>query len=124
MGEKQPGLAPKVLASATARTKRPHKQHTGSDPKCSCDANLTPVSLQDRSKNGEPNPFSRPDKPFDYNPDQNVISSSAWKDNAALTFFKLLNNLQQDATLYPLLDRKTSAKHIADWTCVETFKSR
>ena len=62
MGEKQPGQAPKVLASATARTKRPHKQHTGSDPKCSCDAYLTPVPLQDRSKNGEPNPFSRPDK--------------------------------------------------------------
>ena len=58
--EKQKG-PPEVRASVTARTKRPHKQHTGSDPKCSCDAYLTPVSLQDRSKNGKPNPFS-PDK--------------------------------------------------------------
>ena len=59
---------PEVRASATARTKRPHKHHTGSDPKCSCDAYLTPVSLQDRSKNGKPNPFSRPDKPARLHP--------------------------------------------------------
>ena len=71
-----------------------------------------------------PTPSSGPTNLLDYKPDQDVISPATWKNNAALTFFKLLNNLQQTATLYPLLDPKTSAKYIADWTFVETFETR
>jgi hypothetical protein len=69
-------------------------------------------------------PSRGPTNLFDYNPDQNVISSAAWKDNDVLTFFKLLNNLQQTASLYPLLDPKTSARYLADWTFVENFETR
>ncbi len=61
---------------------------------------------------------------LEYKPDLDVISPAAWKINAALTFFKLLNNLKQAATLYPLLDPKTSAKYIADWAFAETFEER
>jgi hypothetical protein len=71
-----------------------------------------------------PAPSRGPTNLLDYKPDQDVISPAAWKNNDVLTFFKLLNNLQQAATLYPLLDPKTSAKHIADWTFVETFEAR
>ena len=71
-----------------------------------------------------PAPSRGPTNLLDYKPDQDVISPAAWKNNAALTFFKLLNNLQQVATLYPLLDPETSAKYIADWPFVETFEAR
>jgi hypothetical protein len=71
-----------------------------------------------------PTPSRGPTNFFDYKADQDVISPSAWKNNASLTFFKLLNNLQQVATLYPLLDPETSAKYIADWPFVETFEAR
>ena len=71
-----------------------------------------------------PTPSRGPTNLLDYKPDQDVISPAAWKNNAALTFFKLLNNLQQAATLYPLLDPKTSARYLADWTFVENFETR
>ena len=34
---------------------------------------------------------------LDYKPDPDVISQAAWKADAALTFHKLLNNLQRAA---------------------------
>ena len=52
---------------------------------------------------------------LEYKPDQDVISPAAWKADAALTFHKLLNNLQRAATMYAVVDPKTSAKNIADW---------
>ena len=59
---------------------------------------------------------------LEYKPDLDVISPA--KADAALTFYKLLNNLRQTATLYPLLDPKTSVKYIADWPFAETFEAR
>jgi len=61
---------------------------------------------------------------LDYKPDLDTISSAAWKADAALTSYKLLNNLQRAATLYPVVDPKTSAKTIADWAFAETFEAR
>ena len=61
---------------------------------------------------------------LDYKPDPDVISQAAWKANAALTFHKLLNNLQRAATMYAVVDPKTSARTIADWALTPTFEAR
>ena len=61
---------------------------------------------------------------LDYKPDPDVISQAAWKADAALTFHKLLNNLQRAATMYPVVDPKTSARNIADWALEATFETR
>jgi hypothetical protein len=53
---------------------------------------------------------SRPTNLLDYIPGKDVLLPEAWRDNAALTVFKLLQNLQQSASLYPLLDPKTSGR--------------
>ena len=61
---------------------------------------------------------------LEYKPDLDAILPAAWKADAALTFYKLLNNLRRAATLYPLLDPRTSSKYIADWPFAETFEAR
>ena len=67
---------------------------------------------------------ARPTNLLDYIPGKDVLSPEAWRDNAALTVFKLLQNLQQAASLYPLLDPKTSRRFIADWPFVENYLAR
>jgi hypothetical protein len=71
-----------------------------------------------------PTPSRGPTNLVDYIPGLDVISPAAWRDNAALTVFKLLNNLQQTASLYPLLDPKTSGRFIADWPFEENYLAR
>ena len=61
---------------------------------------------------------------LEYKPDPDVISPAAWKADAALTFHKLLNNLQRAATMYAVVDPKTSARNIADWALTPTFEAR
>ena len=61
---------------------------------------------------------------LDYKPDPDVISQAAWKADAALTFHKLLNNLQRAATMYSVVDPKTSARNIADWALTQTFEAK
>ena len=61
---------------------------------------------------------------LDYIPGKDVLSPEALRDNAALTIYKLLQNLQQAASLYPLLDPKTSRRFIADWPFVENYLAR
>ena len=61
---------------------------------------------------------------LEYKPDPDVISPAAWKADAALTFHKLLNNLQRAATMYAVVDPKTSARNIADWALTQTFEAR
>ena len=61
---------------------------------------------------------------LDYKPDPDVISQASWKADAALTFHKLLNNLQRAATMYAVVDPKTSARTIADWALTPTFEAR
>ena len=67
---------------------------------------------------------ARPTNLLDYIPGKDVLSPEAWRDNAALTVFKLLQNLQQAASLYPLLDPKTSGRFIAEWPFVENYLAR
>ena len=38
--------------------------------------------------------------------------------------YKLHRNLQLAAKMYPVIDPKTSARYIADWTLVENFAAR
>jgi len=71
-----------------------------------------------------PTPSRGPTNLLDYIPDLDVISTAAWRDNAALMVFKLLKNLQQAASLYPLLDPKTSGRFIADWPFEENYLAR
>ena len=61
---------------------------------------------------------------LDYKPDPDVISQASWKADAALTFHKLLDNLQRAATMYAVVDPKTSARNIADWALTPTFEAR
>jgi hypothetical protein len=60
----------------------------------------------------------------DYIPGKDVLSPEACKDNDALSVYKLLQNLKQAASLYPLLDPKTSGRFIADWPLVEDYLAR
>ena len=61
----------------------------------------------------------RPTNLIDYIPGKDVLSPEAWKTNASLTVYKLLNNLKQATKLYSLLDPKTSGRFIADWPLVD-----
>ena len=58
---------------------------------------------------------------LEYIPYKDALSQEAWNDNAALMVYKLFKNLQLAAKMYPVIDPKTSARYIADWTLVENF---
>ena len=58
---------------------------------------------------------------LEYIPYKDALSQEAWNDNAALMIYKLFKSLQLAAKMYPVIDPKTSARYIADWTLVENF---
>ena len=58
-----------------------------------------------------------PDCLLTYVPD--CLVKAAWDKNSALTFYKLIKDLKQMATLIPLVHPSTGNKYVADWTLEE-----
>jgi hypothetical protein len=61
---------------------------------------------------------------LEYIPYKEALSQEAWNENSALMIYKLHRNLLLAAKMYPVIDPKTSARYIADWTLVENFETR
>ena len=61
---------------------------------------------------------------LEYIPYKEALSQEAWNANSALMIYKLHRNLQLAAKMYPVIDPRTSAKYMADWTLVENFEAR
>jgi len=61
---------------------------------------------------------------LEYGPPKEALSQEAWNANSALMIYRLQRNLQLAAKMYPVIDPRTSAKYMADWTLVENFEAR
>ena len=61
---------------------------------------------------------------LEYIPNKAALSEEAWNASPVLMIYKLHKNLQLAAKMYPVIDPRTSAKYMADWTLVENFEAR